>query len=194
MATKTDLDLIHAVRRLDEDALHRLYDRHIRAVYAVAYRVLDDRLDAEEVAQLVFLRIWQKAAQYDPARGAFLTWLLMITRSAAIDHLRARQRREPHSPVISLDDERDGSDTRGMTLAVILNDDERVALVDALARLPAAQREVLELAYFKGMSHSQIAEYLARPLGTVKSQIALGMKRLREQWLNLHQNEVESSQ
>ena len=166
----------------DEEALIALHNRYANAVYAVAYRVLGERMAAEEVTQDTFMRLWEKASSYDPEKGRFLTWLLTIARRRAIDVLRSQQRRQPpRQETFSIDahpylweqipDPGAAHDLRG-TLAA------------ELAQLPPEQRDAIELAYFHGMTHSDIAAYLQVPLGTVKTRLRLGMQKLRQAWLN----------
>ena len=169
--------LLARVALLDATALSSLYDLTAGAVYGVCRRILRDPFDAEEAAGDVFLQVWQKAARFDPGRGDALAWLLTLARSRAIDRLRSRgaaRRRET-----GLDDGHDSpSSDPGPEARSSLA--QRAALVrDALAELPDEQREVLELAYFEGLTHSEIAERLSQPLGTAKSRIRLALAHLR---------------
>jgi len=172
-------ELLTRIRAGDEDALVALHARYATLVYSVAYRTLNDLMAAEEVTQDTFMRVWNKAETYDPARGAFVSWLLSIARHLAIDTFR-RQRRDPILDPVFVDDDLDGWDG----LLPVQDDDLRHALRAALATLPDEQRQVLELAYFYGLSHSQIAEMLGQPVGTVKTRIRLGMQKLRDAWLS----------
>jgi RNA polymerase sigma-70 factor (ECF subfamily) len=169
--------LLARVAQRDASALGALYDLAGGAVHGVCRRILRDPSDAEEASMDVFLQVWQKASRFDPERGDALTWLLTLARSRAIDRLRARGAARRHET--ELDERHDapssepGPETRS-SLA------ERAALVrGALSELPEEQREVLELAYFEGLTHSEIAERLAQPLGTAKSRIRLALQRLR---------------
>ena len=165
----------------DEAALITLHDQYANAVYSVAYRVLNNQQDAEEVTQDVFLRLWDKAETFDAEKGKFLSWLLTITRRMAIDRLRKRSRREPPPDSISMDEQPYLWET---TLVTDDNDDLQRTLLSTLGELPDDQQQAIQLAYFYGMSHADISEYLKRPLGTVKSQIRLGMQKLRSIWLS----------
>jgi RNA polymerase sigma-70 factor (ECF subfamily) len=155
--------------------LEALYDAYHRQAIGLAYRLLGDLGDAEEVVQEVFLAAWRSGHTYDPARGSLHTWILSMVRNRSIDVLRARQRR-PVQPL-----------AEGVDPPDLLSDvpTEAVANVDAetarqaLDRLPPEQKQVIELAYFGGLSHSEIAAQLAAPIGTVKGRIRLGLDRLR---------------
>ncbi|GAB4572914.1 MAG: sigma-70 family RNA polymerase sigma factor [Anaerolineae bacterium] len=179
MSELPDSDLLARIQQGDEDALLALHQRYINAVYAVAYRVLGEQMAAEEVAQDTFMRLWERGHQYDPERGAFLSWLLTIARRRAIDVLRQRRGQPPPEATFSID--------AHPYLAETLPDSDeqrelRRSLVGVLGSLPEDQRKAIELAYFYGMSHGDIAAYLGEPLGTVKTRIRLGMQKLREAW------------
>ena len=162
----------------DHDALAELYDRHARMVYSLALRILQDRADAEDVVQEVFSQAWTQAARYDTSRGAVAAWMLMLARSRSIDRLRTRRARpdttaEPHQ-VLSIADS-------GVRQDLQLLSAEQVGLLQkALAELPAPQRVALELAYYEGLTHAEIAERLQEPLGTVKTRIRQAVIKLRE--------------
>jgi RNA polymerase sigma-70 factor (ECF subfamily) len=160
----------------DEDALIALHARYANLVYSVAYRVLSEQMAAEEVTQDTFMRLWHKAETYDPAKGSFVTWLLTITRHLAIDAYRKHQR----DPVFV-----DGDDSEHWEsiLGSEDNTELRRTLVAVMQQLPDEQRQAIGLAYFQGMSHGQIADYLGQPVGTIKTRIRLGMQKLREAWL-----------
>jgi RNA polymerase sigma-70 factor (ECF subfamily) len=158
----------------DLASLEALYDAHCRAAIGVAYRILGDLGEAEEVAQEVFLAAWRAGATYDPAKGSTRTWILSMVRNRSIDVLRARRRR-PTQPLV---EGLDPPDTSDVTSQAVINVDGEVAR-QALASLPAEQRQVIELAYFAGLSHTEIATQLAAPIGTVKGRIRLALDRLR---------------
>jgi RNA polymerase sigma-70 factor (ECF subfamily) len=177
-----DLDLA-AIQRMasgDGTALADLYDRHGRSVYGLAARILGDPAEAEDLTQDVFTLAWKNAARYDPARGAVAAWLLVTTRTRAIDRIRARRSRPQGG---SDDDGRkmanipDGSPSVDVIVATS-QDAARVRV--ALADLPVDQRDALEQAYFQGLSHSEIADRTGIPLGTIKTRIRSGLQRLRE--------------
>lgn len=180
----SDTDLLARVQDGDEAALLALHDRYAGAVYAVAYRVLGDRMTAEEVAQDTFLRLWQKGHTYDPARGDFLPWLLTISKRRAIDMLRQRERRfSVRQDAFSLDEQPYLAETIPGTGPDRAQRELRQALVMALQDLPEAQAQVITLAYFYGMTHRDIAAHLDLPLGTIKTRLRLGMQKLRQSWL-----------
>lgn len=171
-------ELIHRIAAGDPAALSELYDLSSRYVYGICLKVLRNQADAEEVTLDVYTQAWRQAARFDADRGEPLAWLLTLARSRAIDRLRARggirrheedfdQARDLASPLIDPES--------GSALA------QRASNVRAaLACLPAEQREVIELAYFQGLTHTEIAEKLAQPLGTAKSRIRLALQRLRQ--------------
>ncbi|MFI5119813.1 MAG: sigma-70 family RNA polymerase sigma factor [Thermoanaerobaculia bacterium] len=171
-------ELMRRIAAGDAAALSDLYDLSSRYVYGICLKVLRNHADAEEVALDVYTQAWRQAARFDAGRGEPLTWLLMLARSRAIDRLRARGGVRRHEE--DLDQVRDVASTlldpeSGSALA------ERASAVRAaLARLPVEQREVIELAYFQGLTHTEIAEKLAQPLGTAKSRIRLALARLRQ--------------
>ncbi len=180
MSEPADLELLQRIQQGDEEALLVLHRRYAGLVYSVAYRVLSEQMAAEEVTQDTFLRLWHRAETFDPARGAFVPWLLTIARRQALDTLRRQQRDALRDPVF-LDDHPE-------TWENVLPADEAQSIAyhllrDAAAALPNEQRQAIEMAYFWGMSHSQIAARLGLPLGTVKTRIRLGMEKLRAAWL-----------
>ncbi|HEY7543343.1 MAG TPA: sigma-70 family RNA polymerase sigma factor [Blastocatellia bacterium] len=176
-----DQDWVALIKRVaegDQSALAALYDATNRVVFGLVLRILSDRSTAEEVLLDVYTQVWRQAALYDRKRGAPLAWLMTIARSRAIDRFRSgrmdQQSRE------SLDD-------LGHLSSNSLNPEENTALSErqrlvrsALNTLSAEQREVIELAYYGGLSHSEIALRLGQPLGTVKTRTRLGMMKLRE--------------
>lgn len=177
--SSNDLHLIRAVSRGVDGALLALFDRYADRVLGLARKICGDHMVAEEVTQEVFLKIWQTADQYDPQRGKFVTWLLTITRNAAIDRVRKDGRGPARVYLDWIEDDWrdelrdprfDGEEPRWRVLRF------------ALAELPPEQRDAIVLSYYHSMSHSQIAEYLDEPLGTIKTRIRLGMEKLRLAW------------
>ncbi len=173
-----DAILLQRVANGDNEALLLLHERYVNLVYSMALHILGDSFLAEEVTQDVFLKLWQKSERYDPRRGRFATWLLSVTRFAAIDRLRYEGRHfapsseaPDQSEVISDDWHQQVDWEQGQQLRMLLWD------------LPPDQRELIELAYFGGMTHRDLAEHLHLPLGTVKSRLRLGLQRLRALWL-----------
>jgi RNA polymerase sigma-70 factor, ECF subfamily len=154
--------------------LESLYDVHHRQAIGLAYRMLGDMGEAEEVVQEVFLAAWRAGHAYDPARGSTHTWILSMVRNRSIDVLRARRRR-PVEPLPETMDPPDPTDVPTQAVTSVDADSAR----RALAALPPEQQQVIELAYFDGLSHSEIADKLSAPIGTVKGRIRLGLDRLR---------------
>jgi RNA polymerase sigma-70 factor (ECF subfamily) len=171
-----DILLMGRVAAHDQQAFARLFDRHSAVVLGVLTRLLGERALAEEILQEAFLQAWQQADRYQPALATPRGWLLMMARSRALDRLRsrgARQRREDEV----MRDVPVAAEPTGT--AAIEADERRRHVIAALGSLPAEQRECIELAFFSGLPHTQIAERLQAPLGTVKSRILLGMNKLR---------------
>ena len=175
----TDETLTDRLVERDPDAFEALYDRHSGAAYSLALRILGAADAAEDVTQEVFLSVWRTPGRYDPRRGAFRTWLLTMVHSRAIERLRSNRagvRRQDAleremTAMGELNDARDDSgETRVLTGHV----------GEDLARLPEEQQIPIILAYYSGLSHREIGEYLELPIGTVKSRIRLGMAALRE--------------
>jgi len=178
---KRDQELIDLVRKIaegDQSALATLYDSTNRLVYGLILRVLSDASTAEEVLLDVYTQVWRQASTYDTSRGAPLAWVTTIARSRAIDRLRSGwQDQMRKEPLEAIGDAPTGAESpEEATVA-----SERQKFVrEALAQLTPEQREVIELAYYSGLSHSEIAAKLNQPLGTVKTRTRLGMMKLRE--------------
>ncbi|HLY26515.1 MAG TPA: sigma-70 family RNA polymerase sigma factor [Aggregatilineales bacterium] len=173
--------MIGRIKRKDQEAMVTLHARYADLLYSIAYRMLNETSSAEEVVQDVFMKAWQNAAQFDDQRGPVIAWLIGITRNLAIDHLRQRGRQIETTGDRSLED---SEEITGFNLPDDWQDRERVnSLRFAVNDLPAEQRQVIELSYFGGMSQSEIADYLALPLGTVKTRMRLGLQKLRDAWL-----------
>lgn len=165
--------------RGDPSALADLYDRHARPIFSLALRILQDRSEAEDVVQEVFAQAWAQAARYDTSRGAVAAWLLNITRSRAIDRLRSKRAR----PDGAADSDTAIDNIPGSEVpqdAQLLSAEQVGRLRNALQELPTLQRIAVELAYYEGLTHAEIAERLEQPLGTVKTRIRQAMIRLRE--------------
>ena len=179
-ANAFDSALMVRVRQRDTTALRALYDRHSSMVHGLGLRILRDPAEAEDLVQDVFLHLWRRAELFDGDRGQFVGWLVSLTRNRAIDRLRARRTRErkgdEYEAEVAAAPAPRGADPNETAYVAEL----REAVARALTDLPEPQRTALELAYFGGFSHSEIAERLAAPLGTVKARIRQGMIRLRD--------------
>jgi RNA polymerase sigma-70 factor (ECF subfamily) len=174
-----EVDLIRRIGDGDRASFHEFYEKYSGLVVGTAFRVLNDPRDAEDVAQEVFVMIWEKARLYDPSRGKPLTWVVTMTRNKAIDRLRSLQRRfrlrdeleAETNPADFIADRAPADDLEASERESLLR-----TAVDKLAR---DQREAIEMAYFGGMTQQEIAERLGEPLGTVKARIRRGLLRLR---------------
>jgi RNA polymerase sigma-70 factor, ECF subfamily len=161
----------------NRDAFAALYDATSSLVYAVVLRIVANRADAEEVTLDVYVQVWRDARHFDGARGGVSSWLVMIARSRALDRLRSsesRQKREAGSP------EPDSPSDAPSPEALSAMSQDRRAVAGAMASLAPEQRRLIDLAYFHGMTQSEISEHLGLPLGTVKTRVRLGMVKLRE--------------
>ena len=160
-----------------------LYDRYGAVVYTVAYRVVGQRADAEEVVVETFAQAWREAGRFETARGSVAAWLTMIARSRALDLVRARGRRDKLAAraAVSGPDEWPAAAENAASPAERTEEDERRRVVRlAIESLSPPQRQAIELAFFEGLSQSEIAARLNQPLGTVKTRVRLGMQKLRE--------------
>ena len=175
-AQTTDVDLLHAIARRDEGALASLYDRYRVILFSLLVRILTNREEAEDVLQEVFLQVWRRAGDFDEQRGRPFTWLVTLARSRAIDRLRllAARQRVADSAAQSTSDE--VSDAATDTL----HSEQREIVRRALAELPEDQKRTLLLAYFEGLTQTEIASRVGAPLGTVKTRMRSGMLKLRE--------------
>lgn len=176
-----DGELVALAGRGEVRALEALYDRYARAAFAFAVRIVGDPLEAEEILQEAFLRVWQQANRFQHARGSFASWLLSITHNLAIDALRRRQRRPQQADKVDFMDVLRAEVDSAVDLeeaAVVA--ELRRQVQAAMAQLPTRQRQVLELAYFQGLTQREIAELLDEPLGTVKTRMRLGLQKLQE--------------
>jgi len=174
-----DLQLVARVVKGDENAFLNLYDRYASRVYGLTLRVLGDAMLAEEVTQDTFLKLWSRARQFDPHKGQLGTWLLTIAHRTALDRLRLENRR------LSASNAQDPEETWSFLPdeATQSNEARWRSLYFAVQSLPEEQRRVIDLAYYKGMSQSEIAEILGWPLGTVKTRVRSAMLTLRQLWL-----------
>jgi RNA polymerase sigma-70 factor, ECF subfamily len=175
-----DAELMRRIRAGDRAAFLEFYDRYAPLLMSVAARVLGDRREAEDVVQDVFTQIWHKSAAFDAELGTLAGWAVTLTRNKAIDRVRASSRRRRLVEEVALNV--DAPEEPGTTANDLLLGPERAARVRlALETLPEEQRQVIELAFFTGLSQAEVALRLQQPLGTVKARIRRGMLKLREQ-------------
>jgi RNA polymerase sigma-70 factor, ECF subfamily len=171
-AITSDLKLVTAIRSADQAAMAVLYDRYSSLVYSVALRVLHDTGAAEDVLQDIFMQIWRNPGAFDASRGSMAAWLAVIARNRAIDALRHRR------------PENDIEDVAVSVEHDLASEADRSRAMDkvrgALQTMPAPQRSALEMAYFEGLTHSEIAKKTGEPLGTVKTRIRAGLLSLRK--------------
>lgn len=170
-----DRALVERLAAGDQAALGDLYDRHGRSVYALACRIVTDRTDAEDVVQEVFAQAWQQVSRYDPARATVIGWLLMMTRTRAVDRIRARKARPAGTDTLVPD----LADPSAGQEAEAISSEAAARLGAALRELPEAQRATIELAYYEGLTQADIAERLREPLGTVKTRMRSALQKLR---------------
>jgi RNA polymerase sigma-70 factor (ECF subfamily) len=179
----TDAAIVERIATADERALGQLYDRFGRMAYSLAAAIVPDVADAEEVVADAFAQIWRSAAGFDPSRGSVAAWVATIVRTRALDLVRAQKRRsraveraaamadEDAAPMLSPTERADRGAERSEASTLVRR---------SLAELPVTQRTVLELAYFGGLSQSEIATHLSEPLGTVKTRMRAGMEKMRQ--------------
>lgn len=173
----------------DPSAIGQLYDRYGRQVYSLAYRMTGDPAAAEDVTQDVFLKVWRSAARFDPDRGRAATWILHIAHTTTVDSMRARGRTTPSRFEDDTDEPDHTANTAEQAEVAVLGAQVRSALM----RLPAEQRQAVELAYFGAMSQTEIAGHLRIPLGTVKSRVRLALDSLRLLLLSPRGKEVPNN-
>jgi RNA polymerase sigma-70 factor, ECF subfamily len=179
MSVLADEDLMQLVSKGDPRAFELLYDRHATVAFSFAYRMTGLRGAAEDVVQEAFLSIWRSGARYDHTRGSVRTWILGVVHHRAIDVLRRNLRHDQRRASDEGLEERFEAPDR--TDVAAARREEAAEVRDALAALPPEQSKVIELAYFGGFSHSEIAHMLQTPVGTVKGRIRLGLEKLRGQ-------------
>ena len=171
-----DEDLISLVETSDAEAFAALYDRHSRATFSLAYRMMGERQAAEDLAQDAFIKVWRGAASYRAERGSVRTWILSIVHNRGIDQLRSHASRRRTQDKIEADAPRSQPSE---AFAETWKNTQREQVREALNTLPQEQLKILELAYFSGYTHVEIAELVGLPLGTVKGRMRLGLKKLR---------------
>ncbi len=180
-SNEVDAELARQMRMGDESAFATFYDRFAPGLFSMIYAILRDQKESEDVLQEAFVQMWKRAATYDASRSSLFTWAVMIARHKAIDHLRSRQRQSRLNEAVA-------SESNAIPAAApvdradnaLARSDERQRVRAALTRLPEAQREAIDLAFFAGLTQTQISERLGAPLGTVKARIRRGLLALRE--------------
>jgi RNA polymerase sigma-70 factor, ECF subfamily len=175
-----ELDLLARVARRERAAFEQLYDRYKNILYATAMKFLKEDADAQDVVQDVFIQIWDKAKLYDPAKGKPLTWALTLTRNRSIDRIRAIQRRTRLRDDFGKETVVDESAGMREALSGVDAGEKNQILREAVGRLSPEQRKVIEMAFFRGFTQSEIADRLGEPLGTVKARARRGLMKLKE--------------
>ncbi len=176
-AKESDVELLHAIARGDEGALARLYDAYRVILFGLLVRILNSREEAEDILQEVFVQVWRRAKDFDDERGRPFTWLVTLARSRAIDRLRSLAARQRLATGAAQEQEQIEDVSDALTDAV--RAEQQAVVRSALAELPPEQRQTLVLAYFDGLTQSEIASKLNAPLGTVKTRMRSGMIKLR---------------
>jgi RNA polymerase sigma factor (sigma-70 family) len=186
MATDLDIETqrnhekqwVHQIAQQDQMALSKLYDRYARLIYSVAYRSLGSAEESEEVVMDVFAQVWRTADRYDGAKARVDTWLLMMARSRVCDRLRSGQRRGKVAEALIQFEAPMERSSPGPSEDLEIQE-RRSTVIAALSDLPPEQRQVLELAYYGGLSHREIADQTGVAIGTVKTRVRLGLEKLR---------------
>src|ERR671910_2852606 len=172
-----DEDLISLVEAADAEAIATLYDRHSRAAFSLAYRMMGERQASEDLTQDAFLKVWRGASSYRADRGSVRTWILSIVHNRGIDQIRS------HASRRRTQDKVEASAPRSQpseAFAEAWRNSQRDQVREALNTLPSEQLKILELAYFSGYTHVEISDLLRLPLGTVKGRMRLGLKKIRD--------------
>ena len=171
-AAISDLALVTAIRSGDQDAMAALYDRYSSIVYSVALRVLQDTAAAEDVLQDIFMQLWRNPGAFDASRGNMAAWLAVISRHRAIDALRRRKPEDDfENVVVSVEPDLASDADRSRAMAKVR---------EAFESMAPPQRSAIEMAYFEGLTHAEIAEKTGEPLGTIKTRIRTGLLSLRK--------------
>jgi RNA polymerase sigma-70 factor, ECF subfamily len=172
-----DEDLISLVEAADAEAFATLYDRHSRAAFSLAYRMMGERQASEDLTQDAFLKVWRSAKSYRAERGSVRTWILSIVHNRGIDQIRSQASRRRTQDKIEASAPRSQPSE---AFAETLRNSQRDQVREALDTLPPEQLKILELAYFSGYTHVEISDLLCLPLGTVKGRMRLGLKKIRD--------------
>ncbi|MEM9273239.1 MAG: sigma-70 family RNA polymerase sigma factor [Cyanobacteria bacterium P01_F01_bin.143] len=175
-----DAALMQRIAQKEQPALGLLYDRYARVMYSLAYKMLGTAEEAEEVVLDVFSQVWRTAERYDSQRGRTDSWLFLLTRSRALDRIRRKQRKAKVIEAVTIAT-KVSLTTSGMTPEEdLMINDRRQQVKMALAQIPQEQRQIIELAYYQGLSQSQIAKQTGISLGTVKTRVRLGLSKLKK--------------
>jgi len=174
-AAASDVELVVLLREHPAAGIAALYDRYGRLIFSMALRVVQDRGAAEEITQDVFMRCWRSLDRYQPSQGSLASWLLSITHNRAIDELRSRRGKDTRREISDEVLQPQAAIDPGFDEALL-----RGEIQKALQILPVAQRDVIELVFWNGLTRREIAERLSLPLGTVHTRLRLGMDKLRE--------------
>ena len=177
--TCDDVRLMQRIADGDPEALRMLYDRHSAVLFAICVRIVRDRSEAEQLLIDIYAELWERGDRYDPTRGTPLTYLVTLSHSRAIDRFRARKKNAPLS-LDAIESPQPTSDKSLGPLDNTLAGERRVLVTQALRTLEPNQRQAVELAFYDGLSHSEIAQKLNKPLGTIKTHIRQGLIRLRD--------------
>lgn len=173
-----DEELMPLIGAKDPEAFEVFYDRHGGVAYSLAYRIVGEQAAAEDVTQEAFISLWRSGARFDSTRGSVRSWMLSIVRNRAIDHLRSKAGK---APKLAFDDDSilEQRAAEELTEEEAIQHETASEVRGALGTLPGDQSKVIELAYFGGFSHSEIAQMLGVPLGTVKGRMRLGLEKIR---------------
>lgn len=179
-ASTIDPKLLTRVAKGDQQAFSQLYDQSSTLLFTLAYRILGDREEAAELLQEVYLEVWRKIAKYDVGRGSPIAWLVTLTRSRAIDRLRAKTSRGHHVVADSFEQPLVSQTPDASPNPYEAQEDQelRQMMVKAILDLPLPQQQAIEMAFYQGLTHKEIAAKLNQPLGTVKTRIKLAMTKL----------------
>jgi RNA polymerase sigma-70 factor (ECF subfamily) len=174
-----DSFLLAQVEKRDPDALQALYRKYSNRVFSLIYRIVENRSAAEELLQDTFYRLWERPHFYSAEKGTLVSWLLTVGRNIALDHKRKESRRAAHHVITPGDGE--GFDIENLPeIGALTDPDLSRSIRQAMESLPPAQKSTLEMAYFEGLTHQELAERTGESLGTVKTRIRLGISKLRE--------------
>lgn len=186
-----DVAIAERLRHAPQEAVRHLHKMHAPLLRGILLRMLGNAAEAEDVLQDVFVEVWRKAADYDPARGTVIAWLLQLTRSRGIDRIRKLRRQGDALERKAADEKADGVNAAGDTAShQLLAKETQAAVRAAMTELSAAQRNALELAFFQGLTHQEIAASLGVPLGTVKTRILTGVRVLRARLTTLEETDL----